>query len=206
MGGRIGYSAATGVMVIVLSWFGVVALLMAIIPIVAITPILLYIGMLIGSQAFQETPKAHAPAIILALVPNIAAWGKNQIDGALGAAGTNAAAVGMDSMAQNGVLYHGLAVVGGGAILGGLMLGAIAALIIDRNFTKAAGFAVAGSALTFFGFMHGEAVGLNQSPLVALAYLSVGALLYGLAYSNRKTVVAPASEVLHKHEPVGSVT
>jgi len=36
MGGRIGYSAATGVMVIVLSWFGVIALLLSLIPVVAI--------------------------------------------------------------------------------------------------------------------------------------------------------------------------
>jgi len=93
MGGRIGYSAATGALVIVLSWFGVVALMMAVIPVVAILPILLYIGMLIGSQAFQETPMRHAPAIVLALVPQIAAWGKTQIDGALSAAGTSAAAV-----------------------------------------------------------------------------------------------------------------
>ena len=56
MGGRIGYSAATGVMVIVLSWFGIISLLLAIIPVVAISPILLYIGMLIGAQAFQTTP------------------------------------------------------------------------------------------------------------------------------------------------------
>jgi AGZA family xanthine/uracil permease-like MFS transporter len=92
MGGRIGYSAATGALVIVLAWFGVIALMMALIPVVAILPILLYIGMLIGSQAFQETPMRHAPAIVLALVPQIAAWGKTQIDGALNAAGTSAVA------------------------------------------------------------------------------------------------------------------
>jgi adenine/guanine/hypoxanthine permease len=55
MGGRIGYSAATGVMVIILAWFGVISLLLAIVPVVAISPILLYIGMLIGAQAFQST-------------------------------------------------------------------------------------------------------------------------------------------------------
>jgi len=48
-------------MVILLSWFGVVALMMSLVPVVAISPILLYIGMLIGAQAFQETPKSHAP-------------------------------------------------------------------------------------------------------------------------------------------------
>jgi len=74
MGGRIGYSVATGVMVILLCWLGIVPVILALIPVVAILPILLYIGLLIGSQAFQETPRRHAPAVILALVPNVAAW------------------------------------------------------------------------------------------------------------------------------------
>ena len=88
MGGRIGYSAATGIMVILLCWFGTISLMLALIPSVAILPILLYIGMLIGSQAFQETPRAHAPAIVLSLVPHLANWGLTQINNALAAAGT----------------------------------------------------------------------------------------------------------------------
>src|SRR3979409_458494 len=87
IGGRIGYSAATGIMVIVLSWFGIISVLLALVPVVAILPILLYIGMLIGSQAFQETPKSHAPAIVLSLVPHLANWGVTQINNSLAAAG-----------------------------------------------------------------------------------------------------------------------
>jgi AGZA family xanthine/uracil permease-like MFS transporter len=181
MGGRIGYSAATGIAVIVLCWFGIIAVFSSLIPVVAISPILLYIGMLIGSQAFQETPKKHAPAIILALMPHLAGWGKLQIDNVLGAAGTSAAQVGLDKLAQTGVLYHGLAVLGGGAILGGLMLGAIAVFVIERAFVKASAFALASAALTFFGFMHGEAIGIGQTPTVAVAYLAVAAILFGCA-------------------------
>ena len=144
MGGRIGYSAATGVTVIILAWFGVISVMVALIPVVAISPILLYIGMLIGSQAFQESPKSHAPAIVLALTPHLAAWGKILIDNSLGAAGTNAATVGLDKLGQMGVLYHGLTVMGGGSILGGLMLGAIASFIIDRAFIKAVGLRCGG--------------------------------------------------------------
>jgi AGZA family xanthine/uracil permease-like MFS transporter len=191
IGGRIGYSAATGVMVLVLSWFGILALLMALIPVVAISPILLYIGMLIGAQAFQETPKSHAPAVILALVPQVAAWGKLQIDSALGAAGTNAMAVGLDKLGQMGVVYHGLEVLGSGAILVSLILAAIAACIIDRHFEKAAGFAVAGAVLTFFGLMHSEAIGVAKMPLVALSYLAVALVLYVCA--KRATSSAPAA-------------
>ena len=181
MGGRIGYSAAVGVIVIVLSWFGIIALMSSLIPVVAISPILLYIGMLIGAQAFQETPKSHAPAIVLALAPHLAAWAKVQIDGALAAAGTNAATVGLDKLGQVGVLYHGLEVLSGGAILGGLVLGAIAVFIVERKFVAAAAFSAAGAVLTFFGFMHGEAVGIAVTPSVAFAYAVVAAFLFALS-------------------------
>ena len=172
MGGRIGYSAATGIIVLVLTWFGIISLMMALIPVVAILPILLYIGMLIGSQAFQESPHRHAPAIVLALLPQIAAWGKTQIDNALGAAGTNAAAVG-DAQAGAGraCSTKGLETLGGGATLAGIILGAITVFIIDREFEKAAAFALAGTILTFFGFIHGEAIGIGSSPAVAVGYL-----------------------------------
>jgi AGZA family xanthine/uracil permease-like MFS transporter len=195
MGGRIGYSAATGVMVILLAWFGIISVMMALVPVVAISPILLYIGMLIGAQAFQESPKSHAPAIVVGLVPHLAAWGKLQIDNALGAAGTSAAAVGLDKLAQVGILYEGLAVLGGGAILSGLVLAAIAAFVIERQFRRAAAFALTGAALTFFGFMHAEAIGIGRTPGVAAAYVLVAVLLFGCARSAQ-----PAGE---RAEPPG---
>jgi AGZA family xanthine/uracil permease-like MFS transporter len=198
MGGRIGYSAATGIVVILLSWLGIISVMVSLVPVVAISPILLYIGMLIGAQAFQETPRSHAPAIVLALTPHIAAWGKLQIDNVLGAAGTNAAAVGYDKLAQTGVLYHGLAVLGGGSILGGVIFGAVAAFIIDRAFEKAAYFAAAGGVLTFFGLMHGEMIGFGQSPMVAVSYLAVAVILYACKYAT----VTAAPPVHEEHEEV----
>jgi AGZA family xanthine/uracil permease-like MFS transporter len=202
MGGRIGYSAATGVMVIVLAWFGVIALMMALIPVVAILPILLYIGMLIGSQAFQETPARHAPAIVLALVPQIAAWGKTQIDGALGAMGTTAAAVGFDKLGTQGVLYEGLEILGGGATLAGIILGAITVFIIERDFVKAAAFAFAGAVFTFFGLIHAEAIGIAKTPLMVVSYLGITAIL--LACKRFTTIVprADEAEVMHGHGAV----
>jgi AGZA family xanthine/uracil permease-like MFS transporter len=191
MGGRIGYSAATGIMVVVLSWFGIISVLLALVPVVAISPILLYIGMLIGAQAFQTTPIKHAPAIVLALTPHFAAWAKLQIDTMLGSTINAALAVGglaadkvgavktaaIAALPQQGVLYHGLEVMGGGSILTGLVLGAIGVFVIDREFDKAAAFAFAGAVLTYFGFMHGESVGigggLGVTPGVALAYAVV---------------------------------
>ncbi len=49
---------------------------------------------------------------------------------------------------------------------------------------KASAFALAGAVLTYFGFMHGEAVGIGGgfgvTPGVALAYAVVAAGLYAL--------------------------
>jgi len=187
MGGRTGYSAATGVMMLVLTWFGVIGLMMAIVPAVALLPILLYIGMLIGAQAFQESPHKHAPAVVLAIVPTIAAWGTTQINNALGAAGTNAGAVGMDKLANNGVLYEGLHLLGSGATLCGIILGSVTVFIIDKKLDKAAYFAAAGGVLTFFGLIHAEAIGIMKTPAVAAAYLVVAAFLFAC---SRKSSVA----------------
>ena len=142
VGGRIGYSFATGIVIALVCFLGLTALLLAVVPLVPILPILLYIGLVIGAQAFETTPARHAPAVILAMLPNIASWAQSQIDGALAAAGTSASQVGLDKLAGNGVIYHGLQLFGGGGTLAGLMLGAIAAFIIDRKFDRAALYAL----------------------------------------------------------------
>src|SRR3546814_4472021 len=127
--------------------------------------------MRIGAQAFQESPHKHAPAVVLAIVPTIAAWGTTQINNALGAAGTNAGKVGMDVLANNDVLYEGLQILGHGATLAGIILGSIAVMIIDGKLVKAAAFAAVGGALTFFGLIHSEAIGVMKMPAVAAAYM-----------------------------------
>ena len=61
------------------------------------------------------------------------------------------------------------------------VLGAIGAFVIDKKFAEAGYFAAAGAALTFFGFMHGEAVGIAVTPSVAVAYAFVAVFLYALS-------------------------
>ena len=105
------------------------------------------------------------------------------MDGALGAAGTSAAAIGMDKLGNVGVLYEGLSVMGGGAILTGLVLAAIGVFVVEKRFVEASAFAFAGAVLTFFGFMHGESVGIAVTPTLAVAYVIVAVFLFGLSRS-----------------------
>jgi AGZA family xanthine/uracil permease-like MFS transporter len=179
-------------MVLILACLGILPVLLEVIPTVAIYPILLYIGMLIGSQAFQETPKSHSPAIILSLIPHMAHWGATIIGGALaGAAGIfigdlkgEALTKVLAGMKGEGVLFEGLHVLGGGSILGGLIFGSVAVFIIERKFHKAAYFAVAGAVLTFFGMMHGDHIGIAHglSLTVAVSYLMAAGVLYACSY------------------------
>jgi adenine/guanine/hypoxanthine permease len=181
VGGRIGYSLATGVVIGLVCFLGLTALLLAIIPLVAILPILLFIGLVIGAQAFQACPARHAPAVVLAILPNVAAWAQTQIDGALAAAGTTAEQIGMAKLGATGVVYRGMALLGGGAVLAGLMLGAIAAFIIDRAFDKAAIYAAAAAVLAFFGFIHGTSLGFGAGAAVSLGYLIMAGLCLALS-------------------------
>ncbi|MCX6936932.1 MAG: regulator [Verrucomicrobia bacterium] len=197
MGGRIGYSLATGGMVIVLCWLGIVPALLALVPVVAILPILLYIGMLIGSQAFQETPHRHAPAVILAMVPHLAAWALGQVNGALAAAGAARTPELVANLENQGVLLHGLEILGGGAALSGIVFAAITVFVIEHKLRHAAAFAIAGALFTLFGLMHGERVGLTPHPGVAVGYLLVAAFL---AVCDRYSPRGERSEPQHNQD------
>jgi AGZA family xanthine/uracil permease-like MFS transporter len=161
---------------------GLAALLLSLIPLVAIVPILLFIGLVIGAQAFQASPSRHAPAVILALVPNIAEWAKTQVDGALNAAGVSPAQLTPEvvaAMSKSGVLYEGMATTGGGAVLA-------AVFVIDRRFNWAAVYAFVAAGLAFFGFIHAGQLMINASPSVTLGYALVGVLFVYMAWKEYK--------------------
>jgi adenine/guanine/hypoxanthine permease len=212
-GGRTTYSLASGAVISLMCFLELFGLLSKLIPLPAIVPILLYIGLLIGAQAFVSVPKAHAVAVVLAVIPNVAAWASSQIDNVLNAAGTSAAKVGNEALAQVGVVYDGLKMLGGGAILAGMVLGAIAAFVIDKRYYWAAGYCAAGAVLSFIGLIHGEQVAWAANPGVALGYLF--AALVCLAFSFGSTR-APApmpdehpptpAEILQQPGPARSAT
>jgi AGZA family xanthine/uracil permease-like MFS transporter len=179
-GGRAGYSLASGLVIGVFCFLGLFGVLAAMLPVPAIVPILLYIGLLIGAQAFQAVPRLHAIAVVVALLPNLAEWARTQIDNALNAAGTSAAEVGMDALGGAGVVYEGLKTLGEGAILVGLVLGTMVTFILDKKFLHAALASTVGAVLSFIGLIHAPEVSWAASPAVALGYVLFG--LVCLAY------------------------
>jgi AGZA family xanthine/uracil permease-like MFS transporter len=189
-GGRASYSMGSGVVIALFCFLGMFSLLGALLPNPAIVPILLYIGLLIGAQAFQAVPSRHAVAVVIAIIPNVASWAQGQVDNALAAAGTTAAKVGYASIAANGTIYKGLMLLGGGAVLAGLVLGAITAFVIDKKFFWAAGYAAGGAILGFIGLVHGQKVGWDIGGQIALGYLFAAVVL--AAFGLRQLLAAKA--------------
>ncbi len=181
-GGRISYSLASGVAIFLLCVLGVFPLLAALLPIPAIVPVLLFIGLVIGSQAFVAVPKAHYAAVVLAAIPSLAAWGSGMVHDALLAAGTSVETVGVAALANGGVLYEGLLKLGAGSVLVGMVLGTIAVFIIDRRFLSAAAACGVGGVLTLIGLIHGEeVVFFTSEPKIALGYGLAAVVCLGYA-------------------------
>ena len=193
-GGRISYSLATGVAIFLLCVIGLFPLLGAILPVPAIVPILLYIGLVIGAQAFKSVPKAHYAAVVLAIVPNGAAWASGLIDNTIATAQASFASLNIpgkelvisdDALSGNGVIHLGLTKLGEGAVLAGLLLGAIAAFMIDRRFLWAAGYSALAGILASVGLIHGAEVSLDFSSVqmkLALGYFFVAIVCLAFYY------------------------
>lgn len=178
-GARIGYSFVSGLVLFILTLFGMISILLNVIPVVAILPILLYIGVVITTQAFTSVSHKYAPAVILAIVPWLADWTKNAVDIALGAAGTNASTIGFGLLESNGLNYFGMMNLGAGSIIVGMILGSIAVYIIDHKFVHAALTTVIAAILTFFGIIHSGVVGINANLEMTIGYLLITMIFVG---------------------------
>jgi adenine/guanine/hypoxanthine permease len=106
----------------------------------------------------------------------------------------------MGKLMDTGVVYHGMQLLGGGAVLAGLMLGAIAVFIIEREFMKAAAYAGAAAILSFFGFIHGEQLDWAASPMVALGYLLLATICLGVSMREESTQPATAKPTASAQE------
>lgn len=203
-GGRASYSLASGAVIGLFCFLGLFGVLEALLPVPAIVPILLYIGLLIGAQAFQAVPRLHAIAVVAALLPNLAQWAGGLIDNALSAAATSADKVGLDALNSAGVVYEGLRTLGEGAILVGLILGSMVTFILDKKFLHAAVASLVGAVLSFIGLIHAPEVSWAANPEVALGYLFFGLVCLGYWFlpggrTPRDPAVDDESDVVAGH-------
>jgi AGZA family xanthine/uracil permease-like MFS transporter len=167
LGARAGYSVLNGIFFAVVALFGLTSLVGALVPMQSGIAIVLWIGIVITAQAFQTTPKEHAPAVAFGLFPAIAGFGLMILGQAVNAAGNSlgdfelAGRVLADraAFARAGVHLDGLVALSQGFMLTSMVWASASALLIDRRFVHAAIWMLIGAALAFFGFMHAGSVG-----------------------------------------------
>lgn len=187
MGARAGYSVLNAVFFTLVCFTGSLAFIAWAVPIDAGMAIVLWIGIVITAQAFQATPLHHAPAVVVGLLPGVAAWGALLLKNGLRAAGMGAPGNEpfgpqlIDRLLMSDTWAHGVFALEQGFILTSMILAAATAELIDQKFTRAAAWCFAGAALTATGLMHSyrftpadTAVELAPAFEPAIGYLAMG--------------------------------
>jgi AGZA family xanthine/uracil permease-like MFS transporter len=146
MGGRAAYTLATAAIVGVAGLTGSFAYLYQVIPLPAILPILVFIGLEITAQSFHATPVRHYPAVALACVPALAALVVIEADKLLAAGATPGAALAAE--------LHVLRTMSAGFIVTSLLWAGLMTALVDHRLAAAAGWSLAASTATLCGVIH----------------------------------------------------
>lgn len=198
VGARSGYSALNGTVMTILCFTGSIAALSRIIPSEALFALMLWIGVMMLTQAFQAVPKSHGPAVAIGLIPAISAWGLLMVESSLRGAGATLWKVGQDAFAKVGFHLVGMVTLERGFLFTSIILTAIVAKLVDKEPKQAGGWALAGAVLSWFGIIHAWRItpggvvsffGWGAAPGIAVGYLLMAVLffLFGLKPLDKVT-------------------
>lgn len=195
MGAGAGYSVANGIAITLLCLLGLVGFVSALVPVEAGAAILLWIGITIAAQAFEVTPGAHAPAVVVGFFPALAAWGLLVLEGALRAAGTNVEAVGIQALSLQ-LPIAGLIALERGFIFTSMILSAMTVCLIEKHHRAAGLWALVAAAISATGLMHGytlangaivNAYGPSYTWPFVLGYAAIAVIFFGFGWYENKT-------------------
>jgi AGZA family xanthine/uracil permease-like MFS transporter len=160
MGARAGYSVLNGAFMSAVCFTGTLGWIAWAVPIDAGMAIVLWIGIVIAAQAFQATPRRHAPAVVVGLLPSIAAWGAFMAKAGLHAGGSGNpggppfSADVVRVFERTDIWFDGALRLEQGFILSSMILAAATVAIIERRFIQAGLWSLAAAALSALGLMH----------------------------------------------------
>ena len=184
MGARIGYSALNGIVISLLCCFGAVTAVLHVVPLETTLGILIWIGLVMTAQAFQETPRAHALAVAAGLLPSLAAWAWLLIETSL-----RAAECPLEKALPNfgsGLFIRGVLALNQGFLITSMAFASIVAFAIDRKFFASAMTCFMCAALSAVGLIHAFSItpagvvpvfGWMAAPDFAAAYAATGACM-----------------------------
>lgn len=160
LGARAGYSVLNGLFMTAICLTGTLGYIAWAMPVDAGMAIMLWIGIVIAAHAFNATPKAHGAAVVMGILPGIAAWGAFMAKSGLRAAGFGPpdgpafSAALLEPFHQADVWIHGAFALEQGAIFTSTVLAAVTVAVIERRFWQAAIWCGIAAALSALGLMH----------------------------------------------------
>jgi AGZA family xanthine/uracil permease-like MFS transporter len=146
MGGRAGYTLATGLFIGLGGILGYISLITTYLPQEVIVPILIFIGLEITSQAFRRVPETHTPAVAMCFIPSIA----NLVLIETGQLGIKPGSLTGEILLR----FSFLRVLSNGFIVTALVWGSAMVSLIDENFKRVSLFLFLGAIFSLFGLMH----------------------------------------------------
>src|SRR4029077_9696064 len=141
------------------------------VPIEAGMAIVLWIGIVITSQAFEAAPRAHAPAVVLGLLPGVGAWGALMAKAGLRAAGYGApgglpfSPALIPAFHASDTWIDGAFALEQGFIFTAMILAAATVAIIERQFERAAAWCGLAAALAAVGLIHSYRWTAGDTPM-----------------------------------------
>ncbi|WP_096201074.1 NCS2 family permease [Bacillus sp. FJAT-45350] len=172
MGAGRGYSILNAIVFAFAAMFGLIAAMSAIIPVAAIAPILVFVGVSMVSTAFQANAVKYFPAVAIAMLPYFANYVMTRFNNNAGEVVAG--------------ISEGTVPLGQGAMFTAIILGAITVFIIDREYHKAVIFSLIGAAFSFFGFMHAPSLGINMAFDFMIGYIIVALFFVYCAFTVGK--------------------
>ncbi len=185
MGAHSGYIIGVGIVIPLAAFFGLLAFLNNLIPVAAAAPVLVFVSLSLITNTAHSVKTEHMAAVTLAMMPHVSAflmikWGS--LMNALGATGVEGLPrLGDEALTsallQQGAHFQGHLALSQGAILTGLVWGAIVASVIDGKFKNAGGFALAGAVMSAIGIVHSASLHMPTLDGVTMGYLIAAGFL-----------------------------
>jgi len=202
MGARAGYSVVNGIIITALVVFGGVGAILQVVPIEAALGILLWIGIIITAQAFEAVPRTHCLAVAFGLIPALAAWARQLVEGAVTAAGGTLLGV-ETALAEKSIYVRGILALDSGFLLTSMIWAAVMVYAIERRFLAAAGWLGGAAVLSLVGLIHGytltaggvaTAFGPGAAPAFTVGY-AMGFLVMVAMYLGQRRAAARGAAV-----------
>lgn len=180
-----GYIIGVGVVIPLAAFFGLLAFLSNLIPIAAAAPILIFVAVSMISNTAASVKKSHMAAVAVAMIPHISAflmvkWG-SMMNALRDVGAQNMPNMGdsalVSALLQQGAHYEGQLALSQGAIITGLVWGAIVASVIDGDFKNAGGFSLAAAVMSAVGIIHASSLHLPEFNGIVIGYFIVAAFL-----------------------------